>query len=306
MSTSNSSLAALSEALAEAVDRAARSVVAVHARPRLPSTGVHWRDGLVVTTDATVRRTDGITLSLPGGRTVEATLAGRDPATDLAALRMAPGQLPVPEFMSAPARPGQLVLALGRLDDSGPRSSFGAVSSVGGSWRTWKGGELDSRLQSDLALYPGLGGGPLIDASARVLGINSGGLSRSLTTTIPCRTVDRVLDSLLAKGYVARGYLGAALQAVRFSESAGQRLGLSHRGGLVVLDVDPDGPAARGGLLLGDVVIAADDRPLEGSEDLLRRLGPESVGTKIHLDLVRGGARNSMDIMVGERPQRPS
>lgn len=297
-------LEALSDALAEAVERSARAVVAVHARPRLPSSGVHWRDGIVVTTDGTVRRTEGITVTLPDGKSVNATLAGRDPGTDLAVLRIPAGSLPVADLAPQSLRPGHLVLALGRLDESGPRSSFGAVSSTGGAWRSWKGGEIDSRIQSDLTIYPGLGGGPLVDVSSRVHGINSGGLSRGLATTIPVKTVERVLAAILTRGYVARGYLGAALQPVRFSEAARQRIGLGVSGGLVVLEVDPDGPASAGGLMLGDVVVAANGRGLESPDDLLRLLSADMVGRTLKLELVRGGAKAAAELLVGERPRR--
>lgn len=303
-SSSQGLLQALSDALAEAVERSARAVVTVHARPRLPSSGVHWRDGYVVTTDGTVRRTDGITVTLPDGQSVPATLQGRDPGTDLAVLKIPEGRLPVAELATGSLTPGHLVLGLGRLDESGPRSSFGAVSSVGGAWRSWKGGEIDARLQSDLTIYPGLGGGPLVDVSGKVHGINSGGLSRGLATTIPVKTVDRVVSSILTKGYVARGYLGAALQPVRFSEAARKRIGLNDSGGLVVLEVDPDGPAAVGGLLLGDVITAANGGMVEGPEDLLRLLKPEMVGRTLKLDLVRGGVRATAELLVGERPRR--
>lgn len=303
-SNSQGLLQALSDALAEAVERSARAVVTVHARPRLPSSGVHWRDGFVVTTDGTIRRTDGITVTLPDGKSVGATLQGRDPGTDLAVLKIPAGELPVADVATGTLTPGHLVLALGRLDESGPRSSFGAVSSVGGAWRSWKGGEIDARLQSDLTIYPGLGGGPLVDVAGKIHGINSGGLSRGLATTIPVKTVERVLSALLTKGYVARGYLGAALQPVRFSESARKRIGLNDAGGLVVLEVDPDGPASVGGLLLGDVVIAANGELLEGPEDLLRLLKPEMVGRTLKLDLVRGGVKSSAELLVGERPRR--
>jgi S1-C subfamily serine protease len=303
-STAPGPLQALSDALAEAVDHAARAVVAVHARPRLPSSGVHWRDGLVVTTDGTIRRTDGISVTLPDGRSVAATLHGRDPGTDLAVLRIPAGSLPAAQLADERLKPGHLVLALGRTDDSGPRSSFGAVSSTGGPWRSWKGGEIDSRLQSDLTIYPGLGGGPLVDVAGLVHGINSGGLSRGLATTIPVKTVERVLTALLARGYVARGYLGAALQAVRFSDAARKRIGLSSPGGLVVLEVDPEGPASAGGLMLGDVVVAANGKGMDSPDDLLRLLGTDMVGRTITLDLVRAGTRASAELLVGERPRR--
>ncbi|MEZ0332367.1 MAG: S1C family serine protease, partial [Gemmatimonadales bacterium] len=167
----------LSNQLAGAVERGAESIVAVHARPQLASTGVHWRDGLVVTTNGTVRRDRDITMTMPNGKRIEATLQGRDPSTDVAVLRIATGVLPVATLGDAGAlRPGHLVLALARLDDTGPRAAFGAVSVVGGAWRPWGGGEIDRLILSDVNLYPGFGGGPLVDPSGQVLGINSGRL----------------------------------------------------------------------------------------------------------------------------------
>src|SRR5216683_7033980 len=157
---SRSSIAALSDQLADAVAAAGASVVAVHARPRLPSTGVHWRDGVVVTTDGTVRQEEDLTVTLPDGKRIAATFAGRDRGTDLAVLRIPPGSLRVAELGDpAVLRPGNLVLALARLDEGGARAAFGAVSATGGKWRAWKGGEIDRWLQSDLTIYPGFGGG---------------------------------------------------------------------------------------------------------------------------------------------------
>src|SRR2546427_3078247 len=162
---SRSSIAALSDQLADAVAAAGASVVAVHARPRLPSTGVHWKDGVVVTTDGTVKQEEDIAVPLPDGKRIPATFAGRDRGTDLAVLRIPSASLPVAKLGDpAVLRPGNLVLALGRLDEGGARAAFGAVSATGGKWRAWKGGEIDRWLQSALTIYPGVGGGPLVDS----------------------------------------------------------------------------------------------------------------------------------------------
>src|SRR5437763_17102608 len=170
----------LSEQLADAVATAGAALVAVHARPRLPSSGVHWKDGLVVTTEGTIRREDDIAVTLPDGRHIPATLAGRDRGTDLAVLRIASGSLPVATLGDpATLRPGHLVLALARLGEGGPRAAFGAVSATGGTGRCWEGGERDSWLQSDLDIYPGFGGGPLVEAAGRSHGVRSGGVSRA-------------------------------------------------------------------------------------------------------------------------------
>jgi len=309
MTDTRTSLATFSDELADATADAGAAIVAVHARPRLPSTGVHWQDGVVVTTDGTIRREEGITITLPDGRNVPATLAGRDRGTDLAVLRIPTGSMPITRLGDASAlRPGNLVLALARLgdDSGGPRVSFGAVSSVGGPWRCWKGGEISRRLQSDLTIYPGFGGGPLVDASGRVHGINSGGLSGALATTIPFETVDRVLKLLLERGYVARGWLGAAMQPVRFSASTAKQLGLANDGGLIILSVEPDGPAANAGLFVGDVIVKVDGQPLDDIHQLLRVLAGDVVGRTLRLDVVRGGGLASVEVLVGERPRRRS
>jgi len=298
------SLATLSNQLADAAAEAGAAIVAVHARPRMPSTGVHWQDGIVVTTDGTIRREEGITVTLPNGNSAKATLAGRDRGTDLAVLRIPAGSLPVAGLGDpASLRPGHLVLALARLGDDGPRVSFGTVSAVGGAWRCWKGGEIARRLQSNLTVYPGFGGGPLVDATGRVHGINSGGLSGAFATTIPVETVDRVVRQLLDRGYVARGWLGAAMQPVRFSEAAATQLGMGSDGGLIILSIEPGGPAATAGMLIGDVIVMLDRQPLDDINQLLRALSGDVVGKSLHFGVVRGGALVPVDVLIGERPR---
>ena len=306
MTDTRTSLAILSDQLADAAATAGESIVAVHARPRLPSTGIHWQDGVLVTTDGTIRRESDITVTLADGRSLPAKLAGRDRRTDLAVLRIAAGSLPTARLGDTGSlRPGHLVLGLARLGEGGPRVSFGAVSAVGERWRCWKGGELDRLLQSNLTLYPGFGGGPLVDATGQIHGINSGGLSRAFATTIPVETVNRVVGQLLERGYVARGWLGAAMQPVRFNPAAQRRLGLDTDSGLVILSVEPDGPAASSGLLVGDVIVKLGGRPIENVEDLVDALGASDVvGRTFNLDLVRGGERIKADVLIGERPRR--
>ncbi len=296
MTDSRSSIAALSDQLADAVAAASASVVAVHARPRLPSTGVHWKDGVVVTTDGTVRQEEDITVTLPppDGRRIPATFVGRDRGTDLAVLRIPPGSLRVAELGDpAVLRPGNLVLALARLDEGGARAAFGAVSATGGKWRAWKGGEIDRWLQSDLTIYPGFGGGPLVDSSGQIHGINSGALSRPLATTIPVVTVHRVVAQLLERGYVPRGWIGAAMQPVRTDEG----------GGLLLVSIEKDTPAAKAGLLLGDVIVAIDGKNLESFDQLLDVLSGDSVGKKVSLDVVRAGKQRKIEVVIGERPR---
>jgi S1-C subfamily serine protease len=306
MTDTRTSLAILSDQLADAAANAGQFIVAVHGRPRLASTGIHWQDGVVVTTDGTVRRDSDITVTLPDGQEQPATLAGRDRRTDLAVLRIPSGLLGTARLGDpASLKPGHLVLALARLGQGGHRVSFGAVSAVGGRWRSWKGGEIDRLLQSSLTLYPGFGGGPLVDATGQIHGINSGGLSRAFATTIPVETVNRTVRQLLERGYIARGWLGAAMQPVRFNPAAQQRLKLDSDSGLVILSVEPDGPAASAGLLVGDVIVKLGGRPIEDTEDLVDALGASDVvGRTFNLDLVRGGELVKADVLIGERPRR--
>jgi S1-C subfamily serine protease len=291
----HSNVAELSDQLADAVASAGAALVAVHARPRLPSTGVHWKDGIIVTTDGTIRQEEDIAVTLPDGKRIPATLAGRDRGTDLAVLRIPAGSLGVASLGDpATLRPGNLVLALARLDDGGARAAFGAVSATGGKWRSWKGGEIDRWLQSDLTIYPGFGGGPLVDPAGQIHGVNSGALSRPLATTIPVGTVNRVVTQLLERGYVARGWIGAAMQPVR----------LDKRTGLLIVSIEPDAPAAKAGLLLGDIVVAIDGENIESFEQLLDVLSGEAVGKTLHLDVVRAGEQRPIDLVIGERPRR--
>ena len=209
-------------------------------------------------------------------------------------LRIPTGSLRVAELGDpAVLRPGNLVLALGRLDEGGARAAFGAVSATGGKWRAWKGGEIDRWLQSDLTIYPGFGGGPLVDSGGQIHGINSGALSRPLATTIPVETVSRVVAQLLERGYVPRGWIGAAMQPVRSDEG----------GGLLLVSIEKDTPAATAGLLLGDVIVTIDGKSLESFDQLLDVLSGDSVGKKVSLDVVRAGKQRKIEVVIGERPR---
>src|SRR5207237_347777 len=240
-------LLALSNELAAAVERAGRAVVGVNGRRRLGSTGVHWRPGLVVTADHTVEVDEDVTVTALDGRTLAATVAGRDPAIDVAVLKIDPGSVPVADIASEPARVGHIVLAVGR----GPRASWGIVSAVGDSQR--RRTDAGDLLSLDLTLYPGFSGGPLIDAQGRVVGVTTSGASRHFQAAIPAATVSRVLDELTRRGRIPRAYLGVGTQAVRLSDAARQRLGTDQQSAVIIVDVQPDSPPSAAGLLLGDV-----------------------------------------------------
>lgn len=292
-------LLSLSNDLAAAVERAAPAVVAVHAR-RLPSTGIHWRPGIVVTAEHTVRTAEDITVTMADGRSLPAVLAGRDPGTDLAVLRVADAGSVVATLGDDTAlKVGHMVLALGY----GPRASWGVISALGPRWRSWRGGDIDRLVRLDLVLYPGFSGGPLVDAAGRVVGLNTSGLARETRLALPVTMVTRVADELLQKGHVSRGYLGLGMQPVRLPEPLRAQLGLGD-GALIVVMVEPSGPAARAGVLLGDVLVALDGEPVGDLDDVQARLGSDRVGAEISAAVLRGGVRTELRITVGEQPRR--
>jgi S1-C subfamily serine protease len=296
-------LESLSNELASAVEAGGRAVVAIHARRRIPASGVHWRQGVIVATNHTIQRDDNITVTLPDGTTAAVTLAGRDPSTDLAVLRLAGQSLATAQLRRDPSPSvGEFVIALGR---PGPRltASWGVVSSVAGAWRTWHGAEIDSLLRLDVSIYDGFSGGPLIDAAGRVLGINTSGLARGTPVTIPIATVERTVGELLERGTIRRAYLGIGTQPVRVPQSLARRLELQNTIGLLIASVEPGGPADRDGVLLGDVLLALDGAAVSDPTDVLARLGGDRVGRPIALQVIRGGEVKTLQVTPGERPQ---
>src|SRR5262249_1706373 len=161
------------------------------------------------------------------GRTVAATLVGRDSGTDLAVLRADTGATLAAEFADpASLQIGHIVLAVGRRGENGPSASLGIVSALGGPWRTWRNGHIERFVRADVSLYPGSSGSALVDTTGKVIGLNTAGLTRNWSVTVPRETVDAVIHALLAEGHVARGFLGVGLHPVQLPNG--------HRG-LIVL-----------------------------------------------------------------------
>jgi len=286
-------LAAISVELASVTARAGQAVTAVHARPRFSSSGVLWRPGVIVTAEHTIRREEDITVTLPGGNTVPATLAGSDAGTDIAVLRVEAEGPPL--AMAGEPAPGDLALAIGRSQDSGVNATLGIVSAVSGAWRTWRGGRLDRYIRLDLTLYPGSSGGLVVNVAGEALGMATSALSRIAGLAIPAATIDRVLDEILATGRVARGYLGVGLQPVDLP---------GHRKGLIVLSVGEDGPAARAGVLIGDILISLDGAGVSDTEDIQHVLDAHAIGRSVEAVVIRGGESRKLPVTIGERPRR--
>jgi S1-C subfamily serine protease len=286
------SLLAFSNEIADLVDRAAQSVVTLRGARRRPLSGLHWRPGVIVTAEEGLEHDDQLSVVLPDGRTGPATLAGRDPTTDIAVLRFQPDGLKTVEAGDAAMlRAGNIVVAVGR-NERGPVASLGIAAVASGAWQSRRGGTIDRLIRLDLRLNPAGEGGAMVDASGHVLGMTVPGPRRRVLA-IPASTIDRVADQLLAKGYIARGYLGAGLTPVR------------HGGkGVLIVSLDPAGPAITAGLMVGDLITHWNGQEVARVRGVMQLLGPDSVGTQVALKLVRGGTAAEKTITIGERPRR--
>ncbi|HEX3468247.1 MAG TPA: S1C family serine protease [Candidatus Elarobacter sp.] len=288
MDTHTGALASLSDEIASAVERVAPSVVAVEGRSRIGSSGFFIRPDLILTADHAIE-SDEIAIVRADGKEERVTIAGRDPSTDLALLRTTASGVPL-EFSAAVPRVGAIALAVARDDDGDLAATMGVISAVGGAWRTWQGGELDRFVRADLSFYPRFSGSPLLDVAGRVLGLNTGGLSRRQAVVVPATTIERVVETLLSRGgRIPRGYLGVALQRVS--------------GGAIVLGVEGASPADAAGLIVGDVITAIGGERIEDADDVHAQLGSGTVGARLRIDVLRGGAPRQLDVVVGERAE---
>lgn len=291
----------LSNELASTVQAAGPGIVRVEARRRLAASGIVWSaDGVIVTAHHVVQKEDNIKVGLPGGQTVSATLVGRDPSTDLAVLRADVQNLAplTPSTAAQAMQVGHLVLALGRPGET-VQATLGIISALGESWRTPAGGLFDHYLQTDVVMYPGFSGGPLVNAAGALLGLNTSALVQGISLTVPTATIQRVTDMLLKHGKIRRGYLGVSTQPVRLPAGLAQQIG--QETGLLLVAVEPDSPAEQGGLLLGDTIVTLENSPVQQHDDLLALLSADRVGAKVSIRLVRGGQVQNVSVVVGER-----
>jgi S1-C subfamily serine protease len=293
-------LSDLSQSLAGAVELAGASVARVEARPRFPASGIVWSsDGVIVTAHHVVEEEENIQIGLADGRTVSAQLVGRDPTTDLAVVRAQAAGLTTCAWAEMNAlKVGHLALALGRPGKT-VMATLGIVSAFGEAWRTPAGGKLDRYLQTDVVMYPGFSGGPLVDANGQLIGLNTSALLRGISLTIPWLTLKSVVETLLTKGRVSRGYLGVGAQPVRLPDALAKQLG--QETGLLLVSVEPDAPGGKAGLLLGDVIVAVAGDPVRHLDHLLAALSGDRVGATVPVRIVRGGQPQEVKATIGER-----
>ncbi len=302
-----STLSMFSDQLASIVEQASRSTVTVAARSRLPATGILWRteqETIVLTADHVVEREDDITITLPDKREVKAQLIGRDPSTDLAAIRLPGVELGtenVPAETAESVKVGHLVLAIGRPSSDGPRVSFGVVSAIDGPRRSWQGGEIERILYPDVTLYPGFSGGPLVDLSGRVVGMNTSQLTRQNSSAVPVVTLRRVANTLLTHGRVRRGYLGVGTQQVPLPATLAQKAQVSQQVALLIVTIEPDSPAEKGGLMIGDLLVSLGGQTVTDGDTLRAQLGADRLGQTLPVKVIRGGEPHELHVTIAER-----
>ena len=294
-------LAELSSRLADAVKSASTFTVAIHARRRIPSSGVVWRDGVIVSASHTVRRDGVVRVALPDGESTDATVVGRDAATDLVVLRA--NDLEVsPATFAAPSSGdvGSLVLAVGRPGRN-VSSSFGIVSAVVEGWRSAQGSRIGQVMRLDLAVYDGFSGGPLVAASGGVIGINNSALARGTAAALPAAVVDRVVDELLSRGHIRRPFVGVAVHPVALNSGTVSRHHLTSDSALLVVSVAESAPADAAGILIGDVITQIDGNDVARPIDLLDAFSGVSDGASISVGLLRGGVPQTVSVTPRDR-----
>lgn len=286
------SFAAFSDSLAETVATLAPHVVEVQSHRSLAS-GFFWREGLIVTPDETLAEEGSIEVELSDGKVFDAKLVGRDPATDIALLRVegTPGR--AAPFSAEPVRAGSLALIVAAAE-SAPLAAYGMIAAVGPAWQSMRGGTIDARIEMDGRLRARAEGGLAVDGQGRPFGMAVRG-PRGRTLVIPAGTIDRIAAQLAEHGRVPIAYLGAGLRNVPVGEG-------EH--GVMAMTLDPGGPAAEAGLQQGDIILRFDGKPTRHAGALLRLLRATAVGSTVTLDLRRGGSPLEVAITIGDRPAR--
>lgn len=285
-----SSMQDISSALEDTVAAFAPSLVSVLSH-RMQASGFVWRAGLIVTSDEGLADEGDVRLVLPGGDSVAAQVVGRDPSTAIALLKVERTDLqPVAMAETAPSS-GALALAAG-AESGAPTAAFGLVSVSRGPWQSMRGGDIDARIELDARLRSTAEGGLAINAAGEAFGMTVFGPRRRILV-IPSATIGRTATRLQAHGRVPRGYLGLGLQSVTIEGGSP---------GLMVINVDPNGPGAAARIHQGDVLVSFDGKPVSKLQLLLRSLGPDSVGKRVAIELRRGGQSHRTELQIGERP----
>jgi S1-C subfamily serine protease len=291
----------LSNAMAGAVEKAGKSTLLVDARRRFPASGIAYTADLILTADHVVERDEDIKIILFDGKQISATVAGRDPGSDLALLRLEQAAVTPAEVSKEPARVGQFALALGRPSDEGLQASLGVVSAIGGPVRLQRGGLLERYIRTDTIPYPGFSGGPLVAADGSLLGLNTSGLAHGAALTIPAELAWRTAEMLAKHGHIKRGYLGLRSQSVEIPEAGQKALKREQAMGLLIVGVESGSPAEKGGLMVGDILVGFGDSRVLDHDALFAHLTGDVIGKSVAIEVLRGGKPHTINLTVDER-----
>jgi len=294
-------LVELSDALADAAEKAGKATVLVNARRRMPASGIAYVADLILTADHVIEREDDITVTLADGTEIPAKIAGRDAGSDVAVLKLERAAAIVAEPTKSPARLGQIGLALGRPSADGLEASLGTVSAIGGPIRTGRGGMLERYIRTDSISYPGFSGGPLVGADGTVLGLNTSGLANGAAITIPADLAWKIADALVRHGRIKRGYLGVRSQTVEIPNVSQKALKREQSTGLLIVSTENGSPASNGGLMVGDILVAVAGVPVLHHDELFARLDGDVAGKSTPVEILRGGQPQTLNVPIGER-----
>ena len=292
----------LSGAFADTIAHLENSIVAISGGGRSTASGVVWRPGVIVTTHHGLRLRESIQILLAGGESLSARWIGSDATTDLAVLGADSDKLtPVPSAKDLVTRTGEVVLSVGRSRLGDISASCGIIARTGSAWRTWRGGEIDRLIRPDIQLYVGQSGSALVNEERQVLGINTPALARQAVITIPAQTIRRVVDTILELGHVPRPFLGIAMQPIPIPEPARELFPGGAEQTLLVTHVEPKAPAAQAGVMVGDVIVSFNGKPVQGVREILHRLRALRIGDTVSLSVLRGGTRLDLTVSVADQ-----
>jgi S1-C subfamily serine protease len=290
----------LSNEMAGAVEKAGGYTVLVNARRRMPASGIAWDKEHILTADHVVERDEDIRVSLPDGSEVSATVVGRDPSSDLTLLKLEKAGA-TPAAINENPKVGEMAIAVGRPGSEGVQASLGIVSAISGPVHTRRGGVLEGHMRTDAIPYPGFSGGPLVDASGKVLGINTSGLGHGNSVAIPAKLAWQIASQLKEHGGIKRGYLGLRSQLVELPNAAAKKLDRDQTVGLLVIGVEEETPAHSAGVMVGDIIIGLNGTVVDHHDTLLGMLSGKIVGAEAPLEILRGGEVQSVQVTVAER-----
>lgn len=296
----NEELKKFSAGLAEAVQNAAVYTVSVQARRRLPASGIALDAEHILTAAHVIEDDEQIMVGLPDGAQLAAELLGYDHNSDLAVLKLEKGAA-TPAAFADQVQVGELVLAIGRPFQE-IQASLGTLSAKGGPTHNRSGGVLEGHFRTDATPYPGFSGGPLINVEGQAVGINTSGLTHGSSIAIPIPVALKIAEMLKEHGTIKRGYLGISGQPVQLPADAVQSLGREQDHGLLIVELEEDGPAAEGGLIVGDILIGLAGNPIESHQQLLVRLAGQVVGEEVAVEVLRGGKPTTLKVAIAERP----